>query len=208
MRKTILVLLVTALIALPSVYAQDTAGTLYVKPEKENLRATPNGSKIGEIDRGAKLKVLDKKGDWVKVSVEGWIWKNSTTSNLEQIKKVSKGASGKKLELVDFDVKGLPVNTDVSRYSAEAVLTLYVKNNTSKRIKAWKALVVIKNGFGDILFRTRLTDGTANIAPGATEKASFSWEDNQFISDEPYDKIMAYSKENLKIELKEIKLIQ
>ena len=207
MVKNILILLVAVFIALPSAYAEEASETLYVKPEKENLRKAPNGSKIGEIDQGVKLRILDKKGDWIKVSVEGWIWKKSTTSKLDQVKKL-KSASGKKLELVNFDVKGLPVNTDVSRYSAEAVLTLYVKNNTTKRIKAWKALVVIKNAFGDVLFRTRLTDGTANIAIGETEKASFSWEDNQFIVDEPYDKILSYSKENLKIELKDIKLIQ
>lgn len=208
MKITILVLLVTTLVALPSVYAQDNLGELYIKPEKENLRATPNGSKIGEIEQRAKLKVIDRKGDWIKVSVEGWIWKNSTTNNLEKIKKLSKVISGKNLELVDFDIKGLPINTSVSRYSAEAVLTLYVKNNTSRKIKGWKILIGIKNSFGDTLFHTRLTNGMSNIDPGETEKASFSWEDNQFIADEPYDKILAYSKENLKIEMKEIKLIQ
>lgn len=207
MVKNILVLLVAVFIALPSAYAGEASETLYVKPEKENLRKAPNGSKIGEIGQGVKLRILEKKGDWIKVSVEGWIWKKSTISKLEQVKKL-KSASGKKLELVDFDVKDLPVNTNVSRYSAEAVLTLYVINNTTKRIKAWRALVVIKNAFGDVLFRTRLTDGTANIAIGGTEKASFRWKDNQFIAGEPYDKILSYSKENLKIELKDIKLIQ
>ena len=122
--------------------------------------------------------------------------------------KVSKPLSAIKLQLIDFDVKRLPVNYDVSRYRPKAILTLYLKNNTSKRIKAWKALIIVKNAFGDVLFRARLTDGSANIPPGGTEKASFSWEDNQFIDDEPYDKLVAYSKENIKIEIKEVQLIQ
>ena len=121
---------------------------------------------------------------------------------------VSKPLSAIKLQLINFDVKRLPVNYDVSRYRPKAVLTLYLKNNTSKRIKAWRALIIVKNAFGDVLFRARLTDGSANIPPGGTEKASFSWEDNQFIDDEPYDKLVAYSKENIKIEIKEVQLIQ
>lgn len=53
-----------------------------------------------------------------------------------------------------------------------------------------------------------MTDGAADIAPGATKQASFSWEDNQFIDDEPYDKLVAYSKENLRLELTEVQLSQ
>ena len=87
MVKNILILLVAVFIALPSAYAEEASETLYVKPEKENLRKAPNGSKIGEIDQGVKLRILDKKGDWIKVSVEGWIWKKSTTSKLDQVKK-------------------------------------------------------------------------------------------------------------------------
>ncbi len=83
-----------------------------------------------------------------------------------------------------------------------------VKNNTSQRIKAWKALLIVKNAFGDVLFRTRLTAGKANIAAGQIAEARYQWEENQFIGDEPYDNLVAYSKENLRLELSEIQLIQ
>jgi len=41
----------------------------YVKPESENLRATPNGKKVGELFQGTELKVLDRKGKWIKIEI-------------------------------------------------------------------------------------------------------------------------------------------
>ena len=181
---------------------------LYVKVKSENLRAAPKGQKLGTLAQGTQLTVLESKGNWVRVSVEGWIWQPSTTNTLASIATAAATRKGPDLELVDFETKRLPVNYDASRYSAEAVLTLMVKNNTSQRIKAWKGLLIVKNAFGDVLFRVRLTDGTANIAPGQIAEASYSWEDNQFIDDEVYDKLVAYSKENLRLDLTEVQLIQ
>ena len=68
-------------------------------------------------------------------------------------------------------------------------LSLFVENNFGVRID---------DAFGTELLRVQLTDGTANLAPDGTGKASFGFEDNQFISDEPYDKLLSYSVENLK----------
>ena len=154
------------------------------------------------------MTVVEKKGNWIKVSVEGWIWQASTTDDLASIAKAATDRNGPSLELVDFETKHLPVDVNVSRFSAEVVLTLKVRNNTQERIKAWKAVIIIKNAFGDLLFRVQLTDGTANIAPGQTRGASFSWEDNQFIDGEPYDKLVAYSKENMRVQLTEVQLSQ
>ena len=53
--------------------------TRSVKAVRENLRLSPNGTKIGELIQGAELKVLEDRGAWLKVQVEGWIWKESTS---------------------------------------------------------------------------------------------------------------------------------
>lgn len=188
--------------------ADQKQNTVYVKVASENLRDAPEGRELGTLAQETRMTVLETKGNWVRVSVEGWIWKASTTDDVASIAKADTAHKAPALELIDFDTKRLPVNYDVSMYSPEAVLTLKVRNNTQKRIKAWKAVVIIKNAFGDVLFRARLTDGTANIGPGETEQASFSWEDNQFIEDEPYDKLVAYSEENLRVELTEVQLSQ
>jgi hypothetical protein len=188
--------------------AEQKKDVIYINVESENLRAAPEGQKLGTLAHGTRLMVLETDGDWVKVSVEGWIWRASTTSDRVSSAKVTTARSGPDLELVSFQTKRLPVDYEASRFSPEAVLELSVRNNTSQRIKAWKALLTVKNAFGDVLFRVRLTDGTANIESGQSKKASFGWEDNQFIDGEPYDKLVAYSKENLRLELTEIQLIQ
>jgi len=56
-------------------------GTLYIKTSKENLRNGPNGSRIGEIQAGTKVELVEKKPNWVKVQLTGWIWEASLTSD-------------------------------------------------------------------------------------------------------------------------------
>ena len=53
--------------------------TRSVKAVRENFRLSPNGTKIGELIQGAQLKVLEDRGAWLRVQVEGWIWKESTS---------------------------------------------------------------------------------------------------------------------------------
>ncbi len=50
-----------------------------VRAVRENFRLSPNGTKIGELVQGAELKVLEDRGAWIRVQVEGWIWKGSTS---------------------------------------------------------------------------------------------------------------------------------
>jgi hypothetical protein len=43
----------------------------------ENLRATPNGERIGQLEPGTRLRALSIRGDWREVEVEGWVWTRS-----------------------------------------------------------------------------------------------------------------------------------
>lgn len=54
---------------------------IYVKTPTENLRDTPNGKKIGSLEKGTVMVVLKESPKWVKVRVEGWIWKGSVTDS-------------------------------------------------------------------------------------------------------------------------------
>lgn len=76
-----------------------------------------------------------------------------------------------------------------------------IKNATSNPIKAWSARLTAKNAFNKTILETNLESNVSDILPGETESASFIWEDNKFINDETYDKVMATSDENLKLEL-------
>jgi hypothetical protein len=54
---------------------------IYVKTATENLRDIPNGKKIGSLEKGTSLVVLKDSPEWVKVRIEGWIWKESVTDS-------------------------------------------------------------------------------------------------------------------------------
>lgn len=55
--------------------------TVYVKVATENFRDAPRGNKIGTLDKATSLVVLEDSPKWVKVRVEGWIWKESLTAS-------------------------------------------------------------------------------------------------------------------------------
>ncbi len=57
----------------------------YVKVEVENLRDKPGGNKVGTLQAGSLLKVLEKRPDWVKVQFTAWIWANSLTTDSTQV---------------------------------------------------------------------------------------------------------------------------
>lgn len=60
-------------------YPQGTL--LYVRVPTENLRDAANGNKLGSLDKGTSMRVLEDSPDWVKVRIEGWIWKKSVTDS-------------------------------------------------------------------------------------------------------------------------------
>lgn len=47
---------------------------LWVSVGQENLRDSYNGKKIGTLLKSTKVEQLEKKGNWVKVQVAGWMW--------------------------------------------------------------------------------------------------------------------------------------
>jgi len=74
MKKTIVILII--LIQCTALYSAH----IYVNGEILNFRDYPNGNKIGMLNLGTKLSVLEEKGDWVKVRIEGWVYKPLTSS--------------------------------------------------------------------------------------------------------------------------------
>ncbi len=58
-------------------FAQEYPKLQYVGIAEENLRAAPQGKKIGTVLQGQQLVVLEESGNWAKVQLTGWIWKPS-----------------------------------------------------------------------------------------------------------------------------------
>lgn len=85
----ILVVLLLIYVSIPRVPSGPSQGrpgpelvpTETVRAVRENFRLSPNGTKIGELIQGAELRILEDRGAWIKVQVEGWIWKDSTSAS-------------------------------------------------------------------------------------------------------------------------------
>ena len=82
-RSVWLILGIMILAGIGDVFGQGE--TLYVKIEKENLRAAPSGKKTAELLSGTSLKVLERQQNWVKVQVTGWIWANSLAADPTEV---------------------------------------------------------------------------------------------------------------------------
>lgn len=57
------------------------AQTATVTAERENLRAAPGGPVLAEVLQGATMPAAEERGDWVLVTLEGWIWKPSVDAS-------------------------------------------------------------------------------------------------------------------------------
>jgi parvulin-like peptidyl-prolyl isomerase len=84
--KTVVITLsaVTVLLSLCIAYALvnfPVGSTIYLSADTENLRAAPKGDRLAVVSKGTPMMVLDNQANWVKVRLEGWIWKESVTDS-------------------------------------------------------------------------------------------------------------------------------
>lgn len=60
--------------------------TIYpVERRVENIRAEPNGEKIGTLLQGTEVRELERDGKWVRFRLEGWIWGPSLEGFAEEL---------------------------------------------------------------------------------------------------------------------------
>ena len=105
------------------------------------------------------------------------------------------------ITLQNFEITPRFKNYDLERYSDDVILSLYVKNNSGKKITGYRLFVRLRNAFGDHLSNLTLTVGDSILEPGEEDFPQFLWEDNQFIEEEVYDYLVTYSASNLKLTL-------
>ncbi len=75
MKKFMFVLLITFISVI--LYATEN---IYVNGETLNVREAPDGKKIGVVNFGTKMEIIEQEGEWAKVIIEGWVWKPLTLS--------------------------------------------------------------------------------------------------------------------------------
>lgn len=90
----------------------------------------------------------------------------------------------------DVSLQHLDADNSMQRYSPIVALTFHFKNNTDKKVIGVSVLCVIKNPFGKEVLRETY-DNEVVIRPNERMKNNLSWimEDNQFIDDQPYDRL-------------------
>ncbi|NOZ61479.1 MAG: hypothetical protein GXO74_07335 [Calditrichaeota bacterium] len=90
MRKVFWGMLISLLVlSSANIFAQlkiQQGDELYVKPNFENLRLSPNGSVICRLSQGTKVIALGEQGNWVAVQIVGYIWKGSLSQDRFSIK--------------------------------------------------------------------------------------------------------------------------
>ena len=90
MKHLIRGLISISLLTINAIAAQ--GGHMYVKVQSENIRNAPKGVKTGELLTGAKVEVLERRPNWVKVQFTGWIWENSLTNDSTMVQGFTMGA--------------------------------------------------------------------------------------------------------------------
>jgi SH3-like domain-containing protein len=128
--------------------ASTPAPLLRVKVEKENLRRTPGGQKIGEVLKDAELKVIGTEGRWVEVEMVGWIWRDSTTAEGTKIPE-STEESWKGVEKIkggfSYQNVKLTKSMDMVKVMGE------MKNGSGKNFRAASFLITFYDQKGQLL---------------------------------------------------------
>lgn len=158
----------------------------YVKPKPATLTAhqAVGGSPIGQFYLNSKLEVLEVKDQWTKVKLEAWVKSSDITPLVDQAQ--VKAAQADALVLVDYKIQTYSEPTN------KVYLGITVKNQSTAIIPTWKAFLVAKDITGKEVFRTVITDDTANMAPGATKETGFYWE----TTDPEYDMLKGAKKDD------------
>ena len=180
--------------------AEVATKTVFVKPETENFRIEPSGEKIGVLNQGASLQVLEKKNGWLKVSLTGWIHEPSTTMELPKLEKKES------VEFVKHEIEHFGKNYKRSTlpYYDHIRAAFQFKNNTKKTVVGIVFKCKFMDSFNEVLYESEFKDQN-KIKPGKSNSLDtfWYWKDNQFDSDEIYDKLFgAVSGGTIKAEVK------
>lgn len=173
------------------------------------------GRKLGELYLATPVRVLESKGDWVKVSTEGWVkvrdlsgarMDNSesgqTKSGIGQ-SSVAKAAAGEALNTVTQDVLSVQDFITAKRTDIDPprlYLTITVKNISTKVINQWSGTLVVQDTSGKVLFREPISQEKAQVAAKGTTDVTVYWEPHE----EPYGVLQNLDKSMFKLSLAKV----
>lgn len=125
-------LLVIWIVAWPSVGAWAEAPEIV--SQGESLRASPGGEAIADVLRETRGRKLQRRGEWLRLQVDGYIWRAST-SPLSQAKETD-SKPRPPLQLLDYRVQWQP--QDYHRHEgtprAHVTARFHFRNNRPKSL--------------------------------------------------------------------------
>jgi hypothetical protein len=112
------------------VFAQETNNSIYVNKTRINLSDSIGGETTAQLFFSTNLSVIEKKGDWIKVKLTGWIPTNGVVTEKDDLQKVLQTISitlniSSTNQNEDRDINGIVVNTDLKTHK----VLVYVKTN-------------------------------------------------------------------------------
>ncbi len=134
-------------------------GVAYLKNEKGDIYSMPNGVSIAEVTNQAPVRILERRNNWLKISVTGWIEKKSLDMSKDE---------AYKLEVVSFDREYRQGVYSVAMGRLERITNFKIKfKNTGKQlITDWSGKLIIKNNVYEVLYVSNIADKKAEWKSG------------------------------------------
>ena len=167
MFKRIVILMISLyLSATPLAFSstlKTTPSKASLKEEKENFRISPNGKKIGVLFKDTQMDVLERRGRWVRIRVEGWMYAPSLS-----IKQTSQPS--KKSELSTNKRNENPIKIESWKWINDESLNRIriegvIRNISTKTLRSVRLYAVIKDGNGVFLGTDVVTPSPMHLKP-------------------------------------------
>lgn len=195
-------LLVTLLVfaVIPSMATAEES--VKVKTDGAAIYTKPGGPRIADMAKGSKLKVEDVRGEWVKVSVEGWMEMVTTDYSSSGAKQAAKKRR-KLLSVANFKFETLSKYDTGDEGRLKVILTL--KNHTNRDIQSWDGMLYVdlKKKAGKVM-RIPISSSKTTIPAGGTAEVAFYWRE----SEDTYDKFLEYPESLLKLRLLRVSVLK
>ena len=164
---------------------------LFIATSEQMVWSKPyDGRVVARPERGVVVELVEDKGDWLQVSIKGWlpssVLSKTTTTAEKALSFIS--VDGKKVTFIKK-------SETVPRSRAE--LELSVKNSSQRTIKSWEAILIGRNSSGKVLIRTKASNPDANTPPGGSGKITYYFDRGDRI----YRTLFDYSLESISFEL-------
>lgn len=166
------------------------------------LRGDPGGPQRASLYPYVCSEVKERREKWVRISIDGWVYQDDMIAKANALKNAGAPSSlvaESPLILTGFDME--TGNRDSAGKPTRLVLKLRVKNISNHPVNEWSGVMAVdKAGSDKVLFRYKVSDDEANLAPAAEREVSFYWDKGE----EAFEALSGETKESLKITLNRV----